>query len=113
VEAVEVKYVNATVAIDGDVWDAVKVGNYGERFDRARLEDARGRTPSVRLNEAADALVGSLERFGKPVHVERVVLMVHPKARVVRHSRPTVVVGTLVDAALGRCRARRVEIARH
>jgi hypothetical protein len=117
VVAVEVKYVNATVAIDGDVWDAVKVGNYGERFDRARLEDARGRTPSVQLNEAADALAGFLERFGRAVDVERVVLMMHPKARVVRHTRPTVAVGTSVDAVLGRCRgrlgrARREEIER-
>ena len=117
VVAVEVKYVNATVAIDGDVWDAVKVGNYGERFDRARLEDARGRTPSVQLNEAADALAGFLERFGRAVDVERVVMMMHPKARVVRHTRPTVAVGTSVDAVLSRCRgrlsrARREEIER-
>jgi hypothetical protein len=104
--AIEVKNVNAAVAIDGDVWNAVKVGNYGELIGRRPLEDARGRTPSVQVNEAADALASFLERFGQPVDVERVVLMVHPKARVVRHSRPTVVVGTSVDAVLERCRGR-------
>jgi hypothetical protein len=113
--AVEVKNVNATVTIDGDVWDAVKIGNYGEVFDRPPLMDARGRTPSVQLNEAADALAGFLERRGQLVDVERVVLMMHPKARVAQHSRPTVVVGTSVDAVLGRFggrlgQARRAEI---
>lgn len=115
--AVEVKNVNATVTIDGDVWDAVKVGNYGEVFDRPPLEDARGRTPSVQLNESADALAAFLEKFGQPVDVERVVLMVHPKARVAAHTHPTVAVGTSVDAVLRRCggrlgRARRAEIER-
>jgi hypothetical protein len=106
VVAVEVKYVNAAVMIDGDTWDAVKVGNYGELLDRRSLADARGRTPSVQLNEPADALASFLERFGQPVDVERVVMMAHPKARVVRHSRPTVVVGTSVDAVLRCCRGR-------
>jgi hypothetical protein len=98
--AIEVKNYNATVAIDGDVWNAVKVGNYGEVIGRRVLEDARGRTPSVQLNEPADALAAFLKQFGQPVDVERVVLLVHPKALVERHDHPTVVVGKSVDAVL-------------
>jgi hypothetical protein len=64
------------------------------------LEDARGRTPSVQLNEPADALAAFLKQFGQPVDVERVVLLVHPKAVVERHDHPTVVVGKSVDAVL-------------
>jgi hypothetical protein len=117
VVAVEVKNHNVRVKIDGDVWDGVKIGNHGEPLGPVVMEDAGGRTPSVQVNEVADALARFLRDFGQPVDVERVVMLVHPKARVVRHSHPAVVVGTSVDAVLGCCRgrlsrARRDEIER-
>lgn len=78
--AIEVKHRNATVYVDGDRWELEKYDNYGNVVERGLIEDRRGRSPSVQLNEPA----GELERFlrsrGQPVTVGRIVMLTHPKS---------------------------------
>ncbi len=76
--AVEVKYLNATVYVDGDRWRA-------DKYDRS---------PSVQLNESADDLERFLRQRGQPVAVRRVVILAHRRSRLGGARNPTVLVGT-------------------
>ena len=82
--AIEVKNINATVAIDGDRWRADKYDNYGNLVEQYAIGDqsSRHRSPSVQLNEPADELERFLSARGEDVGVLRVVLLVHSKAEV-------------------------------
>ena len=101
VVAIEVKNVNATVEIDGDVWTAKKFDRYGNRVPARRLADRSGRSPSVQVNEGADALEEFLRRRGQQIRVRRVVLLTHGKSKIARQRNLTVdAVGTSAQKVL-------------
>jgi hypothetical protein len=101
VVAIEVKNVNATVDIDGDVWAAKKFDRYGNRVPARELADRSGRSPSVQVNEGADALQEFLRKRGQQIHVRRVVLLTHDKSRIARQRNLTVdAVGTSAEKVL-------------
>jgi hypothetical protein len=94
--AIEVKNINATVRIDRDIWLADKYDRYGNAVDHYVIADRRGRSPSMQLNQPADALRTFLAQRGQPAEVNRVVTLIHPKSRLGQHAELTahVVVGT-------------------
>lgn len=92
--AIEVKNLNATVHVDGDRWQADKYDNYGNLVEQRPIADRKGRSPSVQLNEPADALERFLRDRGQPVPVQRVVILAHRRSRLGRSRHPTVPVGT-------------------
>jgi hypothetical protein len=98
--AIEVKYRNATVHCDGDDWRFDKYDNYGNLVEQGRMADGRGRSPSLQLNEPADALEELLRSRGHPVPVQRVVLLTHPRSRIGSCRRATVHVATSADSVL-------------
>jgi hypothetical protein len=100
VVAIEVKYRNATVHCDGDDWRFDKYDNYGNLVEQGRITDRRGRSPSVQLNEPADALEELLRSRGHRVPVQRVVLFTHPRSRIGTCRRPTVHAATSPDYVL-------------
>jgi Nuclease-related domain len=100
VVAIEVKHRNATVHCDGDDWRFDKYDNYGNLVEQGRITDARGRSPSVQLNEPADALEELLRARGHRVPVRRVVLLTHSRSRIGRIHRATVQVATSADFVL-------------
>jgi hypothetical protein len=92
--AIEVKNLNATVHIDGDRWQADKYDNYGNLVEQRPIADRRGRSPSMQVNEPADALERFLRERGQPVTVQRVVILAHRRSRLGQSRNPTVPVGT-------------------
>jgi Nuclease-related domain len=78
--AIEVKHRNATVYVDGDSWKFEKYDNYDNLVDDGWIEDRRGRSPSVQLNEPADDLERFLRSRGQPVKIGRIVMLTHPKS---------------------------------
>jgi hypothetical protein len=90
--AIEVKNVNGTFHCDGDRWRVVKFDNYGNQVEDYELSDARGRSPSVQLNEPADRLEAFLHSQGEDVELLRIVLLTHRKAQrgTLRHSKVSV-----------------------
>ncbi|MGH3408156.1 MAG: nuclease-related domain-containing protein, partial [Streptosporangiaceae bacterium] len=100
VVAIEVKHRNATVHCDGDDWRFDKYDSYGNLVEQGRITDARGRSPSVQLNEPADALEELLRARGHPVPVRRVVLLTHSRSRIGRIDHATVQVATSTDFVL-------------
>jgi hypothetical protein len=81
--AYEVKYVNATVDIQGDDWWAAKFDKYGNQVEaRAPMTDRGGRSPSRQLNDPASALADWLRRRGHQASIKRVVLLTHHNAQV-------------------------------
>jgi nuclease-like protein len=98
--AIEVKNLNATVHVDGDSWRADKYDNYGNLVEQRPVADRKGRSPSVQLNESADALERFLRQRGQPVTVQRVVILAHRRSRLGTHRNLTVMVGTSTDYVL-------------
>jgi len=99
--AIEVKNVNATVRIDGDIWTPEKFDRYGNSVPVRELADRSGRSPSVQVNEVAQALQDFLRRRGQQIRVRRVVLLIHAKSRIAEQRDLTVdAVGTSVTAVL-------------
>jgi hypothetical protein len=98
--AIEVKNLNATVQVDGDSWRADKYDNYGNLVEQRPIADRKGRSPSVQLNEPADALERFLRQRGQPVTVQRVVILAHRRSRLGTHRNLTVNVGTSTDYVL-------------
>lgn len=82
--AIEVKNINGTVHCDGDSWRVDKYDRYGNLVEQYSIGDrgARHRSPSVQLNEPADALEDFLRSRGQDVGVLRVVLLAHPRSKV-------------------------------
>jgi hypothetical protein len=97
VVAIEVKYRNATVHCDGDDWRFDKYDNYGNLRQQGQLADGGGRSPSLQLNEPADALQELLRARGHAVPVQRVLMFTHPRSRIGHLRRATVHVATSVD----------------
>ena len=101
VVAIEVKNVNATVEIDGDIWTAKKFDRYSNQVPVRELADRTGRSPSVQVNESADALQELLRKRGQQIRVRRVVLLTHGKSRIPRQRNLTVdAVGTSAETVL-------------
>ena len=94
--AIEVKYRNATVYIDGDEWRYDKFDHWGNRVEQGRIEDRTGRSPSVQLNEPANELERFLHTRGQPVSITRVVILNHPRSKIGRYRDVTVGVGHVV-----------------
>src|SRR5580658_503995 len=88
--AIEVKYINGTVHCDGDRWRVVKFDKYGNQVEEYDLADRGNRSPSVQLNEPADALEGFLRARGEDVDLLRVVQLTHPRSQVGTCRRATV-----------------------
>jgi len=80
--AVEVKYVNGTFRITRDRWRYVKYDNYGNAVEQGAVQDRGGRPPNVQLTEPLAALEEFLAKRGRPVRMQPVVLLNHPKARI-------------------------------
>jgi hypothetical protein len=101
VVAIEVKNVNATVRIDGDTWVPAKFDRYGNQVPARKLADRSGRTPSVQVNEAADALEDFLRSRGQQIRVRRIVLLTHDRSRIADQRNLTVdAVGTSAGTVL-------------
>jgi len=98
--AIEVKNINATVAIDGDRWRADKYDNYGNLVEQRPIADRRGRSPSQQLNEPAAELERFLHQRGQPVTVQRVVVLTHRRSRLGNRRGETVHAGTSTSYVL-------------
>jgi hypothetical protein len=81
--AIEVKYVNGTFAITRERWRYVKYDNYGNQVGEGLLQDARRRPPNVQLAEPLAMLEQFLASRGQPARLRPVVLLNHPKAKVI------------------------------
>jgi hypothetical protein len=110
--AVEVKFHNATVYINGDEWQFDKFDRWGNRVEHGRVEDRTGRSPSVQLNEPADELERFLGSREQPVRVIRIVILNHPRSRIGDQRHATVQVATSARHILDVARASRVELNR-
>jgi Nuclease-related domain len=77
---IEVKYRNATVDIDGDVWRFRKYDHYGNVVEHGLITDRRGRSPSVQLNEPTAELERFLRSRNRPVRARRAVILTHPRS---------------------------------
>jgi hypothetical protein len=77
---IEVKYRNATVDIDGDVWRLRKYDHYGNVVEHGLITDRRGRSPSVQLNEPTAELERFLSSRHHPVRARRAVILTHPRS---------------------------------
>jgi nuclease-like protein len=98
--AIEVKNNNATVSISGDVWAADKYDRYGNLRDRYLIEDRGGRSPSVQLNQSADALERFLRTRGQALTVPRIVTLTHARSRLGLHKNATVHVAVTTQEIL-------------
>lgn len=93
--AYEVKYHNGTVYISGDEWQSERFDKYGKLVQpRAPMEDRRGRSPSLQLNEPVASLTGWLRKRGQQIAITPVVLLTHDRSRIGTIRNPTVKVGT-------------------
>jgi Nuclease-related domain len=92
--AIEVKNINATVHVSGDLWHADKYDNYGNLVEQRPITDRRGRSPSEQLNESADELQRFLRERGQPTAVQRVVVLTHRRSRLGSRENLTVRLGT-------------------
>jgi hypothetical protein len=110
VVAIEVKFRNATVRCDGDEWRFDKYDNYGNLVEQGAMTDARGRSPSVQLNEPASLLENLLQQVA-PVRVHRVVLLTHPRSRIGPCRNATVRLGTSADFVLDLVRKSRARLS--
>lgn len=85
IAAIEVKTLNADIAIDGDCWVKRRRNSAGEPTgDWYRIEDEGGRSPSTQVNEAADHLQKWFVRNGLHVPVRRWVVLAHERSRVAK-----------------------------
>ena len=99
--AIEVKHRNATVYVDGDSWKFEKYDNYGNLVEQGWIEDRRGRSPSVQLNEPITDLERFLGSRGQRITVGRIVMLTHPKSELGGTRNLTVdVVATSTDYVL-------------
>jgi Nuclease-related domain len=103
--AIEVKNNNATITIHGDVWEADKYDRYGNRREHYTIADRGGRSPSVQLNQSADALESFLHTRGQQIGVQRVVALTHARSKLASHEELTVHVAVSTDQILGLVRA--------
>jgi Nuclease-related domain len=108
--AVEVKFHNATVYINGDDWQFDKFDRWGNRVEHGRIEDRTGRSPSVQLNEPAEELEKFLGSRGQPVRVTRIVILNHQRSRIGGQRNATVQVATSAQHIVDLVRRSRFEL---
>ena len=108
--AIEVKYRNATVYINGDHWQFEKFDQWGNRVEQGSIEDRTGRSPSMQLNEPADDLEKFLRSRRQPVSIIRIVILNHPRSKVGRSQHLTVYVTTSSEYIVGLVNDSRVEL---
>ncbi len=92
--AIEVKYHNATVYINGEDWLFEKFDRWGNRVEQGRIADRTGRSPSQQVNDAADELERFLNSRGQRVSIARIVILNHPRSKVGGQRNATVAVTT-------------------
>jgi hypothetical protein len=109
--AVEVKFHNATMYVNGDEWQFDKFDRWGNRVEHGRVEDRTGRSPSVQLNEPADELERFLSSRGQPVRITRIVILNHPRSRIGGQQRATVQVATSAQHIVDLARNSRTELS--
>jgi hypothetical protein len=81
--AIEVKHVNGAFRITPDRWLYRRSDGYGNEVgDVTLLADRGGRPPQVQLAEPLEQLAKFLARRGQPVPWRSVVLLNHPRAKV-------------------------------
>ncbi len=90
--AIEVKYKNAKIHVDGDNWRSDRYDNYGNFKGSEPFIDGGGRSPSVQLNEPASELERVLRGHGQPVTVKRIVVFTHAKSQLASAKNLTVAV---------------------
>lgn len=89
---IEVKFRNAAVTIQGDLWTADKYDKYGNLVERdVSMTDRGGRSPARQLNEPTDRLVGFLRKELPHIEAMRVVVLSHERSRLVAVSQPTAI----------------------
>ena len=92
--AIEIKYRNATVTCDGDRWWFTRYDNNGKPVAQGELTDQRGRSPSEQVNQPARRLEDFLRSRGHRVQIQRIVALTHPRSRLGKCVRPTVLIVT-------------------
>ena len=95
--AIEVKYRNATVYIDGDEWRYDKFDQWGNHVESGRIEDRTGRSPSMQVNDSADELHRFLATRREDVTITRIVILNHARSKIGGSRGLTVRVGTSTD----------------
>lgn len=91
VVAIEVKFLNAVIRVNGKDWTRDKVDRFGNLVERDRpVTDAAGRSPAAQVNAVADALQAQLARRGHRVRVARAVVLAHPASRLAQVRDPGV-----------------------
>ena len=95
--AIEVKYRNATVYIDGDEWRYDKFDQWGNHVESGRIEDKTGRSPSMQVNDSADELHRFLATRREDVTITRIVILNHARSKIGGSRGLTVRVGTSTD----------------
>jgi Nuclease-related domain len=111
VYAVEVKYHNATVYINGDEWQFDKFDRWGNRVEHGRIDDRTGRSPSVQLSEPAEELERFLSSRGQLVLITKVVILNHPRSRIGGQHHATVQVATSAQHIVDLVRESRTELS--
>ena len=74
IAAIEIKNKVGTISCNGDEWHRLKSGQW------ETMADAKGRSPSVQINECADQLERVLSQFGVSQHVARLVVLANPRS---------------------------------
>jgi hypothetical protein len=79
--AMEVKFINGHIAVDGDRWTRDRYDRWGNLKDAGvPIGDRRGRSPSRQLNEPADKLEAFLRTGTSLRRVVRMVVLSHPRS---------------------------------
>ncbi len=101
--AIEVKYQNIHLKVDGDRWIKERIRN-GVRTEEAAT-DASDRTWARQVADVAERLQWWLDKNGQPIPVRSAVVITHPKATVkVRGQAEVDYVGTDIGDLLTRIR---------
>jgi hypothetical protein len=80
--AFEIKNLGGVIHCDGDRWWRDRTDRWGNVIEHGiPITDRGGRSPSLQLNDAADALEQLLRKNGHDIQVVRVVVFAHPKAK--------------------------------
>lgn len=88
---IEIKYINGSVAINGDQWTSDKYDRYGNRVEQNRpIADKKGRSPSRQLNEPTDRMLEFLRKSMPTLSARRIVVLSHEKADLALVFQPTV-----------------------
>ena len=89
--ALEIKYMNGLIYVDGDSWWRDKYDKWGNKVESGvPIADKKGRSPSVQVNRAADLLQRFFDRRAGAPHITRAVIFSHEKSQLGQIHNPTV-----------------------